>query len=90
MNNLFVYGTLLDKELCMNIIGRNPTRVGYFLYGYAYALGRPYPKIYKSEDDFVPGALLLDLNKDEVDKLDRYENGLYRRIWHPHGFWFYV
>lgn len=78
MINVFVYGTLLNKQLLIDIVGRYPQNYTNTLLGYK-KVGL---NIIESEHDKVYG-ITFEVTKKELKALDVYESvatGLYKRI----------
>lgn len=83
MNKLFVYGSLLDKNLRNNIVGRRIEGEEDTLSGFSkeWIIGGRYPRIYEDEnpEEQIIGEVIL-LTDDELKTIDGYEGWMYRRI----------
>ena len=77
--NLFVYGTLKDKELFERITGHDASYKPAILYGYLQISHMIIQKAEKS--DFVSGILIENISNSDLEYLDHYEalNKLYLR-----------
>lgn len=85
VNNIFVYGTLMDKSRLQSLIKRvpemRPAKVSGFRMFYDDSLG--YQSAEKDERSNIRGMVLLGINSDELRTLDHYEGmgeGSYRRV----------
>ncbi|MCM8569456.1 gamma-glutamylcyclotransferase [Gramella jeungdoensis] len=88
MEHLFVYGTLQDKRIQQKLFGRSVDGKDDLLSGYEkYRIRIPdnpsgifYPAIKSSADqkNIVQGTL-LQLDREELIKADRYEGNSYLR-----------
>jgi gamma-glutamylcyclotransferase (GGCT)/AIG2-like uncharacterized protein YtfP len=79
MINLFVYGTLKDKSVRNNILGRNVESKPDVLYGYSLGIHpvlTSYPVVFKSDDGVVYGEV-FKVSEQEFELLDRYESQYY-------------
>jgi len=80
---LFVYGTLLDPDIQMNIIGRRIKGVKDRLRGYKkiwrqFSCG-VYPDLIECDGNEVDGEI-LDLSISELKKCDQYEGHEYFQL----------
>ncbi|MEP5759664.1 MAG: NUDIX domain-containing protein [Litoreibacter sp.] len=75
MNNIFLYGSLLDAELLEIVLGRAANPVSARLDGFwaRWVDQRDFPMIEAQEGRFVDGLLLEGLDEDELALLDFYE-----------------
>ncbi len=82
MDRLFAYGTLLAPELREKIVGRALRGNPATLSGYACFRVRraAYPAIVPDAGRSTRGEVIGALNRDDWDRLDRYESSLYRRV----------
>lgn len=78
---LFVYGTLRHPPLLERLIGRAPTAEPASLEGWRAARLRdlPYPGLVRDPDARAQGAL-VEVDADELSRLDRFEGPMYERI----------
>ena len=81
--SLFVYGTLRDPDLRRGVLGRSRKTTesaaaapGFAVVGYP---GRIYPALVRRPGAAAAGLVLTDLSVFEIDLLDAYEGGEYRR-----------
>ena len=70
--SLFVYGTLLNADLRIRLLGRRVETVPATLVGYARGQKR-YFFVVRQEGANTEGALLLDLTESDFGILDDYE-----------------
>ena len=81
MEKLFVYGTLKDKSLRDNILGRDVKSKSDVLYGYSLGVHpvlTSYPVVFKSDDGVVYGEV-FDVSEHDFELLDRYESQYYMK-----------
>lgn len=82
MEMLFVYGTLRDKNIEKQAIGREINGNPDSLEGYEKKIimirNEPYPIIFPNKDSSVHG-LVLEVTEDELKKIDEYESDIYIR-----------
>lgn len=80
-NLAFVYGTLQVPAVLEHVLGRVPAIRPAVLAGYrrGRVLGQSYPAIVAAVGATVGGALLLDVNSADWERLDAYEGQLYAR-----------
>ncbi|MEW6234586.1 MAG: gamma-glutamylcyclotransferase family protein [Candidatus Omnitrophota bacterium] len=80
--SLFVYGSLKDSSVFLNITGMVcPPKREAVLTGYAYIPSRnDYPVIHPDPKGIVAGELIGGLNEDVLRRIDEYEGEGYRRI----------
>jgi gamma-glutamylcyclotransferase (GGCT)/AIG2-like uncharacterized protein YtfP len=79
---LFVYGTLLDKVVRLNVIGRQIQGVDDVLMGYRkinrkFSDGM-YPDLIHDDESEVEGKV-LEISDDELEQCDKYEGKEYCR-----------
>jgi gamma-glutamylcyclotransferase (GGCT)/AIG2-like uncharacterized protein YtfP len=83
MNKLFIYGTLIDPEIQKSILGRIINGIPNILEGYEKSEieieGEKYPLTVQNKNEIVEG-LVIDINDDELKKIDEYEGVEYKRI----------
>jgi len=79
MYNVFVYGSLLFREMVEKLCGKTVEMKQASLPGYKrYAVeGADYPAIVKNETSQVEGKLILNLNKEDLNILTFYEGDEY-------------
>ena len=82
MLNMFVYGSLLDSKLRLNVLGHEikgklDTLDNYIID--THSVLNAYPTIIKLEGGFVHGKV-FKVNDDDIEKLDRYESHYYKKI----------
>jgi len=82
MLNMFVYGSLLDKKLRFNVLGREiegklDTLENYIID--THSILNAYPTIIKLEGGFVHGKV-FKVTPEDIVKLDRYETHYYKKI----------
>jgi len=77
MNSIFVYGTLMNREVVFSLLGKNKTTYSEVLEGYR-KVGL---NIIEEEGSEVQGVT-FEVDDNELDRLDEYEgveSGLYSR-----------
>jgi gamma-glutamylcyclotransferase (GGCT)/AIG2-like uncharacterized protein YtfP len=79
---MFVYGSLLDKKLRFNVLGREiegklDTLENYIID--THSILNAYPTIIKLEGGFVHGKV-FKVTPEDIVKLDRYETHYYKKI----------
>ena len=83
--HLFAYGTLVDPHCLNEVLGypHRGERLAARLAGFQRIAGvYEYPFVVATPGQHVDGVLLMDLNPDEIQKLDSYEQvetGIYYR-----------
>jgi gamma-glutamylcyclotransferase (GGCT)/AIG2-like uncharacterized protein YtfP len=82
MSNLFVYGTLLSKEIWESIISGNYSSESAVLKGYARkkVKRKDYPGLIKHDGSKVEGMIYYDISEEDFRKLDEYEGEEYVRM----------
>jgi gamma-glutamylcyclotransferase (GGCT)/AIG2-like uncharacterized protein YtfP len=94
--HLFVYGSLMDREVLEGVIGHahRGQRLRARLNGYekVAVAGWDYPALVPRAEAHTEGVLITDLSEPDLQRLDRYEEvteGVYRRaavtaeVWQP-------
>ena len=83
MNKLFIYGTLLDKSIQLEVLGRSLD--GKFVLIDKQILlrdwavdGKAYPRIYPHSVGCVCGQI-IEVTDEELEKLDQFETDKYKR-----------
>ena len=80
---LFVYGTLRDQQVQLDIIGRLVQGTPDAILGYGTSTitieDCVYPILVPALDGIVEGEVLR-VSKDELDKIDVYETDDYQRV----------
>ena len=79
---MFVYGSLLDSKLRLNVLGRNIEGKSDILEDYivdTHSVLTAYPTIIKLEGGFVNGKM-FKVNDADIVNLDRYESYYYKKI----------
>jgi gamma-glutamylcyclotransferase (GGCT)/AIG2-like uncharacterized protein YtfP len=82
---VFAYGTLLDKKMQQEILGRNPKTYPAFLSKFRLESitidGQKYPIIIEdfSANELIKGEY-FKVDEDDLKKLDAYETDAYRRV----------
>ena len=81
MSNLFVYGTLLSKEIWESIISGNYSSESAVLKGYARkkVKRKDYPGLIKHDGLKVEGMNYYDISEEDFRKLDAFEGEEYAR-----------
>jgi hypothetical protein len=83
MNNLFAYGTLLDKNVQIRIFGHevpgHADQLADFKRVQRNFVCGSYPDIVSEKGSFVSG-MILELTDEELAQCDRYEGLEYERI----------
>ena len=79
--NMFTYGTLMNDEIRFRVLGKDTTKypaelADYELKNHSYA---PYLVVAEKKGSVVKGVM-FKADKQDIQRLDRYENGLYDRI----------
>ena len=80
---LFVYGSLRDSKVQLEIIGRLVDGTPDILLGYDTSTVKLYEQIYPilvPKRNGVINGEVLRLTKDELAKIDIYETDAYRRV----------
>ena len=79
-HRLFVYGALLDAGECRRVLGRDVEREPAHLDGYCRGRKR-YFFVARKDGERVEGAILTDLNDQDLAVLDKFEEvpSLYTR-----------
>lgn len=82
MAHLFAYGTLMVSDIMRAVAGGYYEREPAELAGYARkrVTGEEYPAITQRRGASVQGVVYRDLPASAVDRLDRFEGSLYRRM----------
>lgn len=83
MIKLFAYGTLLNKEIQIELFGKEifgtPDSIsGYKVMNILEIEGKKYPKLVKQTDGIVFGKI-YELSKEQMDIIDQYETSAYSR-----------
>ena len=79
---MFVYGSLLDKTLRLNVLGHDIEGKFDTLEDYivdTHSVLNSYPTIIKLEGGFVHGKV-FQVSDDDIVKIDRYESYYYKKI----------
>ena len=79
--NLFVYGTLMDREIFQIVAGELPSSDQAILHGYIrkQVIGEVYPAIAERTESEVVGILYDNLSETALHRLDRFEGDQYDR-----------
>ena len=79
--NLFVYGTLMDREIMQIVTGGLFSSAKATLQGYVrkQVVGEVYPAIDRRQGHDVVGILYYDLSESALKKLDCFEGDQYDR-----------
>jgi gamma-glutamylcyclotransferase (GGCT)/AIG2-like uncharacterized protein YtfP len=82
MSNLFVYGTLLSKDIWKSIVSGDYAFDSAVLEGFARkkVKGKNYPGLIEQNGSTVEGRIYYDISEEDFVKLDAYEGEEYRRI----------
>ena len=86
-NDLFFYGTLKAREVRKAVLGyevNDDRLLGAILSGFQVrrVVGAHYPMLVASSpEDKVSGIIMQDIDKEDLEKLDRFEGKDYQRIW---------
>lgn len=80
MESLFVYGTLYDPQIQMQLIGRTVESQPDTLHGYGrnFDLLPPYPVAMPQENGTIEGYV-LQITSEELAFFDIYETNAYQR-----------
>ncbi len=80
MYNVFVYGSLLFREMVEKLCGKTVEMQQACLHGYKRCAvdGADYPAIIKEETSKVKGKLIVNLCKEDLDILTFYEGDEYQ------------
>ena len=79
---MFVYGSLLDPKLRLNVLGRDIEGKSDILEDYivdTHSVLTAYPTIIKLEGGFVNGKI-FKVNESDIEKLDSYESLYYKKV----------
>ena len=83
MENLFIYGTLMDPEVQKQVIGRTQKPTTDVLEGYRKLnitiSDERYPIVVRHEEGKVDGQV-IELTEQELKAVDEYETQSYRRV----------
>jgi gamma-glutamylcyclotransferase (GGCT)/AIG2-like uncharacterized protein YtfP len=82
MLNMFVYGSLLDAKLRLNVLGHDIEGKSDILEDYivdTHSVLTAYPTIIKLEGGFVNGKI-FKVNNTDIENLDRYESHYYKKV----------
>ncbi len=81
MQDIFVYGTLLNDEVLGILLDQPLSKVGARLPGYrrVRVSGQMFPAIRPDGESSVEGALLTGLDQRAIALLDEYEGHFYQR-----------
>ncbi len=79
---LFAYGSLINDEILMSLLGRRLTKTTVTLINYkrVKVAGEEYPAIRPNQGSIVEGILISGLSSDDIRCLDHYEGDCYERI----------
>ena len=80
--NMFVYGSLLDPKLRLNVLGHDIEGKSDILEDYivdTHSVLTAYPTIIKLEGGFVNGKI-FKVNESDIEKLDSYESLYYKKV----------
>jgi len=82
MQDIFVYGTLLNDEILSLLFGSALSRSSAQLPGYkrVKVLGQAFPAIRPDDQSSVAGAVIAGLNAGDLARLDDYEGRYYTRV----------
>ena len=80
MTNIFLYGTLCDKELLEICLGRSLSSISLVSaklenHSVFWVKNRNFPVIKFEHGSFAEGLAVLDLKEHELEQLDFYEGG---------------
>jgi len=80
MTNLFFYGSLRDEELLRIVLGDEEARIELRQaeladHSATWAKGHPFPMIAKISGERATGLLAMNLNDDQVARINFYEGG---------------
>ena len=80
MTNIFLYGTLCDKELLEICLGRSLANVSLLCaklenHSVFWVKNRNFPVIKFNRGSFVQGLAVLNLEDQDLEQLDFYEGG---------------
>ena len=82
MEEIFVYGTLIDEKVQRKLIGRTPELspdiLEKYIKKYVVLEGQTYPLIDKRDNNFVEG-FVMKINEEELAIFDKYEGSNYKR-----------
>ena len=80
-DRLFVYGTLLFKQVWQCIVGKEVSNEPAAAPNWAryYVKAKPYPGIKHQLGSSVDGMLITGLNDEDWAKLDAFEDNIYSR-----------
>jgi gamma-glutamylcyclotransferase (GGCT)/AIG2-like uncharacterized protein YtfP len=72
MNQLFTYGTIAQKEVQLEIVGRECAKVPALLEGYEVCQGK-WAYFVPKPGSLVAGWLIKDLSNEDIARFDEYE-----------------
>ena len=80
MTNIFLYGTLCDKELLEICLGRSLSSINLVSaklenHSVFWVKNKNFPVIKFDHGSFAEGLAVLDLNEHDLKQLDFYEGG---------------
>ena len=80
MTNIFLYGTLCDKELLEICLGRSLSSIKLVSaklenHSVFWVKNRNFPVIKFDHGSFTQGLVVLDLKEQDLEQLDFYEGG---------------
>lgn len=80
--NIFVYGSLMDREIMNHASGSDPIGEKAVLpdFGRYQVKNVQYPGMRKEQGNQVDGLLYLDVGPDAVNRLDIFEGDMYTRM----------
>jgi len=83
MNQLFIYGTLLDKNVQQEVLGKSQDGkwglVDNYILRRDWAVeGKAYPRLFPHSDGCVTGQI-IEVTDEELILLDEYETDAYYR-----------
>jgi len=80
--NIFTYGSLMFNQVWPNVVSSLYEKIEARLYGYKRRKikGEVYPAVIPGrDDDYVDGKIYLDVEENDINKLDRFEGEYYQK-----------
>lgn len=81
MTNLFTYGSLMCKDIMLQVSEENPKYEKALLHGFFCSKihRETYPGIFRDGEHTVDGIIYYDISPEALTKLDNFEGEYYQR-----------